>query len=363
MSAPRITVVMPLYRAAQDVPALVAALAAQEHPDHAEHAEWLEALLVDNASDDGTAEAVRHELEAHGNPPSWRLIENPENLGLARSLNRALGMTHSPFVLTCHADCRFVGPHYVADMLRLLERTPDAGAITGKPEMPPEALSLVERVYAIANLMDVLPTPQEAPDLVPVGFSEGRCDGFRMDALRAVGMYGQKLRLAGEDQVISAQMRAAGYEVYQAPHLRYRLSVSAMQDSLGKLVALQRRFGRVNPTILLANRGTRAGVAGRRAGANRRARTMLRTLEIAGAAAIAGGIAGALLRRPVMPWIGLGAAALGAKAALARPYAQAVGAGPADLATWAALQPAIDAAFCLGLAEGGLALATGRDVW
>ncbi len=362
-AGPRITVIMPLYEAAEDAPELVATLAAQRHPEHDDQSDWMQAILIDNASGDGTADRVREAFAAHGDPDHWRLVENEENLGLAHSLNKALEMAGTELVLTCHADCRFQGEGYVAEMLRLLEENPDAGGIGGKPEMPAELVDRVERVYAIANLMDVLPTDPDEPDLVAVGFCEGRCDGFRMEALRAVGMYGDKLRLAGEDQIISAQMRAAGYGTYQAPHLRYRLSVSAMQDSLGKLVAMQRRFGRVNPTILLANRGTGSGVVGGQAGRNRQARTMMRGLQILGGVATVGAAAAVLGGRSKTPWLIALAGVTGGKLALAREHVEHLGAGPSDLVSWLAIQPGVDVAFTLGLIEGAIALATGKDVW
>jgi glycosyltransferase involved in cell wall biosynthesis len=359
MSAPRpsprpqVTVVHLLYRAAPAAPGLVGALAEQRHPGHPEQGEWLRALFVDDASGDGTADAFRRELAARGDPPNWAVVEHPENLGLAGSLNRALGMVDTEFVLTCHGDCRFGDPGYVAGMLELLRRQPDAGAVTGKPALEPDQASRIERLYATAFLMDVLPPEDgEAADLVPVGFAEGRCDGFRMSALEAVGGYGRRLRVAGEDQVLAGRLRRAGFEVYQAPRLRYRLSVSAQQDSIGKLVSHQRLFGRVHPHILLANRGTASGVLGARAGANRRRRTTLRALQLAGGGLYLGALAATARRGRLWPWaLGLAAAWAG-KGALFSPHARHLRLRPADLLLLAALQPAMDLAFCAGLAEG-----------
>src|SRR5947207_3845223 len=110
---PEITVLHLLYRAALAAPGLVGALAGQRHPDHADQAEWLRAVFVDDASADGTADAFRRELAAHGSPPNWVVVEHPENLGLAGSLNRALRTVDTEFVLTCHGDCRFDDPGYV----------------------------------------------------------------------------------------------------------------------------------------------------------------------------------------------------------------------------------------------------------
>ena len=82
--------------------------------------------------------------------------------------------------------------------------------------------------------------------------TEGKTKAIRQE-LREAGFYDTTLRRAGEDQVLSARMRAAGHRVCRAPTLRYYLSVSSDQDSLLKLVRHAQLFGRVTPYLLLAN--------------------------------------------------------------------------------------------------------------
>jgi hypothetical protein len=89
----------------------------------------------------------------------------------------------------------------------------------------------------------------------------------------------------------------------------------------------------------------------------------MRVFQLAGGNALLAAAAEAALRRRPGPAAAALAVVLGAKAALALPYARAVGAGPREWAAWAALQPAMDAAFTLGLAEGILGLLAKRDIW
>ena len=133
--------------------------------------------------------------------------------------------------------------------------------------------------------MDVLPD-DSAEELVPVGFAEGRCDVFRVEALRSVGFYDTHLRVSGEDQVLAAKLRRAGWEIWQAPRLVYYLSVSGEQDSVTKLVRHQRLFGRTDPYILFAVPGSHDGLLGGRAGANRRRRALLRGSQVGATAAV-----------------------------------------------------------------------------
>ena len=333
----------------------------QRHPAFQGQSDWLDAVFVDDASSDGTVAAVRRELAAAGDPAHYRLVAHPRNLGLAGTLNEVFQHARSRFVLTCHLDCRFGSDEYVASMLELIERHPDAAAITGQPRLPPGARPpFAEKFNVVANLMDVGPTPAAA-ELVPVGFAEGRCDVFRVEALRGVGLYDTRLRVSGEDQVLAAKLRAHGYEIYQAPALVYHLSVSAEQDSVAKLVRHQRLFGRTTPYIVLAIPGSLAGLVGRHAGANRTRRTLLRASQLGSSAAYA--LVAASWAGGQPPWLWGGALVLVAavKAFFFAGHARAVRFSPGELGAFVLLQPLLDLAFSLGVAEGFWQLARRRQ--
>jgi GT2 family glycosyltransferase len=357
--SPRITVVFLLYQAAHVVPALVKGLARQARAGHSNQSDWLEALLMDDASTDGTAQAVEASLLALGCPPNYRLVVNAANLGLAGTLNKALGLVRTPYVLTCHLDCRFGSEDYVASMLDLIDRHADAAAITGQPTVSIDAAPrLAEKLNIVTNLMDIFPI-DSTDDLVPVGFAEGRCDVFRVEALRAVGFYDTQLRTAGEDQVLAARLREGGYEVYQAPRLVYHLSVSGEQDTVWKLLRHQRLFGRVHPYLMLRVSGTRAGVVGRQAGANRTARALLRVTQVVASAAYLVVVVALLAGAPAWLWTGVLGLVVLAKAALFGRHLRAVRLGPAELLGFVLVQPALDLSYTVGLAQGLWYLARG----
>ena len=73
------------------------------------------------------------ELAATSLPFPVRVFSNKENLGLSRSLNRALANVETDYVLTSHLDCRFASDHYVARVVDLLDRHPDVGVVSGQP--------------------------------------------------------------------------------------------------------------------------------------------------------------------------------------------------------------------------------------
>jgi GT2 family glycosyltransferase len=357
---PRITVVYLLYNASASVPGLVDALSRQRHPGLPEQSQWLEALFVDDGSPDDTAAVLDSRLEALGRPPHYRVHARPLNVGLSRSLNEALSLVRTPYVLTCHLDCLFGRDDYVAGMLDLLERHPRVGAITGQAAVPTgRSISFPEKLNLVSNLMDIFPDESGA-ELVPVGFAEGRCDAFRLEALRTAGFYDTRLRTAGEDQVLAARLRDGGWEVCQAPRLTYHLSVSGEQDTVARLAAHQRLFGRAHPYILLVHRASRDGVAGVRAGVNRRRRALLRLSQIASCAVYLFATGALLARLPAWTWGGALAALAGVKLALFKRHLAAVPMSPVELVRFALVQPRLDSAYVTGLVQGLWGVASRR---
>jgi glycosyltransferase involved in cell wall biosynthesis len=358
---PRITVVFLLYHAARVVPALVDLLTHQRHPAFSGQADWLEALFMDDASTDDTAQILARSLREAGSPSHYRVVVNPENLGLAGTLNKAFGLARTPYALTCHLDCRFGRDDYVARMLELMEGHPRAAAITGQPAVAANTtLPFAEKLNLTSNLMDIFPA-SEGEELVPVGFAEGRCDVFRLEALRAVGFYDTTLRVAGEDQVLAGKLRKEGYEIYQAPRLTYYLSVSGEQDTVGKLVRHQRLFGRAHPYILILNRESRGGVVGDRAGMNRQRRLLLRTTQLAATGVYVFVAAALVLGWPAWWWGGALALLALAKGGLFLRHLRAVPFTPLELGAFMLLQPVLDASYTVGFVQGLWRVAGGTN--
>ena len=347
----RITVVFPAHRAEDAVADLVAAIGGQRPPAGIDPGGWLKAIFIDDGSPDQTFARLSRELERADLPFEVRVMRNETNLGLAGSLNRALATVNTEYVLTCHADCRFGSEDYVATVIELLDRHPDVAAVSGQSIADVDSgLSQVEKVYLAANVMDIF--PEGVGELESVGFAEGRCDGFRMEVMREAGFYDTTLHRAGEDQVLAARMRTAGYRVCRAPALRYYLSVSSYQDSLTKLVRHAALFGRVTPYLIFSTRGTVAGVVGARAGRNRSLRSALRASQLVGAVSLVGLAAATATGRSRRPAAG-GLAATGLlKSALFYRYVRYLRFEPRDVAALVALQPALDLAYTAGCVKG-----------
>ena len=81
-----------------------------------------EVIVVDNGSEDGSIEAIKHAL------PEARLIENQVNLGFAAANNQGFREARGAFVLMLNPDV-LLGANAVQAMLAFLKRHPDAGLV------------------------------------------------------------------------------------------------------------------------------------------------------------------------------------------------------------------------------------------
>lgn len=113
------------YGSATDLPACLAAVAAQDHRP-------LELVIVDCASSDDSLEVARR-TETPGVPK--RVVGLGRNLGFAGGMNHAFGLTEARYLLTLNADA-VPEPTYVRRLLERVRRTARAGAVTGRLVRP-----------------------------------------------------------------------------------------------------------------------------------------------------------------------------------------------------------------------------------
>ena len=113
---PRVSVVMPVYNAADTIDRALQSALGQTYED-------LEVVVVDNASTDGTPDIVR----GYGDP---RIVlhENPRNIGAHKNANRSTQLSHGELLKFLHAD-DFLYPHCVERMVELMDRSPRIGLV------------------------------------------------------------------------------------------------------------------------------------------------------------------------------------------------------------------------------------------
>jgi len=116
----RVTAVVVAWEAQGDIADCLAAIDAQDH-------EALDIIVVDNASRDGTLDAVAGCL-AGGLRHHLRLIANATNRGFAGGVNDALAVSSAEAVLLVNPDAR-PAPDLVSRTVAVLEAHPEVGSV------------------------------------------------------------------------------------------------------------------------------------------------------------------------------------------------------------------------------------------
>jgi N-acetylglucosaminyl-diphospho-decaprenol L-rhamnosyltransferase len=186
----------------------------------------IETVVVDNASHDGSAEAVRARF------PRVRVVANAQNVGFARACNQGVRETRAPLVLFLNPDAT-LEPGALAALASLLEARPRVGIagprtrssngdiqvstgpdlslasewrqrrlVRGVVHRDPHALATAEARHAV----------EHEPDWV-----SGACLLARREPLLAVGGFDEGFFLYEEDADLCRRVRAAGWQVLFTP--------------------------------------------------------------------------------------------------------------------------------------------------
>ena len=188
-----------------------------------------EAIVVDDGSGDGTAEAVREGF------PEARVLAKERNEGLVAGRNSALKLIQGRFVLMLDSDTE-VRPGAVEALVEVLERHPEVGLVAPKLVYPSGEVQLSCRRFPpfLAPLTRRGPYAKLNPDprshrwhLMkdfdhrserPVVWVAGAAQMWRSDLPSVIGSYDPELSsYGGEDQDWCLRVWEAGLEVRYAP--------------------------------------------------------------------------------------------------------------------------------------------------
>ena len=186
----------------------------------------LETIVVDNASTDGTVEAVRAGF------PEVQVLANAENLGFARANNLGLRAARGELVLVVNSDCE-LRPGALAALVAILDARPEVAIVgprtvgtDGAPQVSfgPSLTPLAEwrqgrlvrgvkagEVEALRRA-DALAAQEAEPDWVSAS-----CFLARKAALEAVGGFDESFFLYEEDVDLCVRVRAAGGRIVYTP--------------------------------------------------------------------------------------------------------------------------------------------------
>lgn len=192
-------------------------------------------VLVDNGSTDGTADAVRRQF------PHVDILDAGGNLGGA---GRTLGVRYvdNPYIAFCDDDTWWEpgGLRYVAD---LLDSHPKLAVVTARVLIGPE-----EREDPVCELLANSPIPRQPgmPGAALLGFLAG-ASVVRRSAFLAAGGFDTRMQIGGEEELLAADLAAAGWWLCYIPDLVVHHYPSKQRD-----MAAQRRSRTIRNALWFA---------------------------------------------------------------------------------------------------------------
>jgi GT2 family glycosyltransferase len=189
-------------------------------------------IVVDNASTDGTAEAVR---AAH---PEVRLLTPGRNLG-ACGRNLAARRVTTRYLAFCDDDSWWE-PGALTTAADLLDAHPSVGAVTGRILVHPQGGGPAQDsgpVYedpVVAELRDSpLPTPSDLPGPA-LGSFLAAATVLRTGAFRAAGGFSARLWLGGEEELLAADLATHGWWLVYAEKVTVHHRPSPRRDATAR---------------------------------------------------------------------------------------------------------------------------------
>ncbi len=184
-----------------------------------QEADWLAPIVIDNASLDGSANAVEARF------PSTTLIRNTDNVGFARAANQGISLATTPYVALLNPDTDAT-PDLLASLLEFLEEHPavwavaprligaDGGVQTMAAGFAPTPARAFLYFLGISYLLPWASVGFSVPPMisrpVDVDWLSGACLVFRREVVDRVGPLDGSFFLYGEDMDWCRRMRAAG---------------------------------------------------------------------------------------------------------------------------------------------------------
>jgi N-acetylglucosaminyl-diphospho-decaprenol L-rhamnosyltransferase len=217
---PRLSIVIVTYNSREDVDACLASLAA--HPSAADH----QVIVVDNASSDGTADAVRTRW------PRATVIDAGSNLGFARATNVGIRRSSGELVLLLNPDT-VVAAGAIERLVAALDG--DSHAAAAGPRLIDEEgaaeLSFGSMVSPLAELRQKLLVAGHRRRLAPVSsrvermtrqprstdWVSGACLLVRRADADAAGLLDERYFMYLEDVDFCAALRARGRRILFVP--------------------------------------------------------------------------------------------------------------------------------------------------
>ncbi|MEU2377013.1 glycosyltransferase family 2 protein [Streptomyces misionensis] len=181
-------------------------------------------VVTDNASTDGTAEAVARDF------PEATLLRPGRNLG-AVGRNLAVRHVRTPYVAFCDDDSWWE-PGSLARAADLLDTRPRLAAVTARIVVEPDGTE-------DPVVRELRESPLSGPDWLPgpaLGSFLAAATVMRTDAFRAGGGFHPGLWLGGEEELLACDLLRQGWWFAYAEELTVHHQASRLRDSTARRV-------------------------------------------------------------------------------------------------------------------------------
>lgn len=197
----KVSIIIPIFNGVKTIERVISSALNQEYDDE------FEIIAVDDFSSDGTADICKKY--------PVKLIQNRENLGLAKTYN--MGISHSKYevIVTLHQDCVPASRDWLKKLVEPLKEK-DVVASSGVYQLPEEVwekYNFWEKAVSVGHLR-----------LLHGG--KGKSDAYKKEVIEKIGLFdGNTYRTAGEDIAMFLELWKRGRivdsdsKVYHFHHL------------------------------------------------------------------------------------------------------------------------------------------------
>lgn len=243
---------------------------------------WLEVILVDNASADGSAEMTREEF------PDVRVFVQERNEGFAHANNRGIRASRGRHVLILNSDTEIVDDA-LERMRDHMDVHPDIGALGARllntdgtvqlscRSFPSYRTVLFHRYSLMTRLFprnrysaEYLMTDTNHDETMDVDWVSGACMMVRRETMDAVGLLDEGFFMYAEDVDWCYRMKQAGWRVCYLPQAEVRHHIGRSTRNVPYRMTYERhrsmwRFYRKHYSrgIVLVDVATFLGIAAR----------------------------------------------------------------------------------------------------
>ena len=216
---PRASVIIPNWNGLRYLRPCLASLQAQTWPS-------FEVIVVDNASTDGSVNAVRREF------PGVRVLALSRNGGYSGGCNAGIGAARGDVVVFLNNDIE-AEPTWLEALVGTLDRHPDAGSAASRMMLydQPTHIHSAGDTYGV----DGLPNSRGVWQLYGPPYNQeeyvfGGCGGalaYRKHVLDDIGLFDERFFMYCEDVDLNWRAQLAGYRCIYTPDAVVRHHLSA----------------------------------------------------------------------------------------------------------------------------------------